>query len=119
MQLITHPSTQSPEPSQQQPRSLLYRLRWRLFILFFPLAGPFLAPLFSRIGIWPFGVIAHFVYFLGDTFCPLPARAVLLGGYSTAVCPLCYGALLGLTVILLSFPFRPKFRQMWERLSWP
>ena len=119
MQITTHPPTQSPEPIQHQPRSPLYRLRWRLFILFFPLAGPFLAPLFTRIGIWPFGMIARFVYFLGDTFCPLPERAVLLGGYSTAVCPLCYGALLGLTAILLSFPFHPRVRQLWERLSWP
>ena len=119
MQISTQSATQSAKPFQQQPRSPLYRLRWRLFILFFPLAGPFLAPLFTRIGIWPFGMIAHFVYFLGDTFCPLPERAVLLSGYSTAVCPLCYGALLGLTAILLSFPFRPRIRQLWERLSWP
>lgn len=117
MQLSTHtqPSTQQPE---HQPRSPLYRLRWRLFLLFFPLAGPFLAPLFSRIGIWPFGMIARFVYFLGDTLCPLPDQAVTLGGYSTAVCPLCYGALLGLSVILLSFPFYPLIRHLWERLPW-
>ncbi|HAE83458.1 MAG TPA: hypothetical protein DCK85_08710, partial [Ktedonobacter sp.] len=92
----------------QQPRkfhdSPLYRLRWRLFILFFPLAGPFLAPLFTYVGIWPFGMIARFVYFLGDTLCPLPQRAVLIANYSTAVCPLCYGALLGLSATILSFP---------------
>lgn len=107
----------------QQPRkfhdSPLYRLRWRLFILFFPLAGPFLAPLFTYVGIWPFGMIARFVYFLGDTLCPLPQRAVLIANYSTAVCPLCYGALLGLSAIILGFPFRPKVRQWWERIPWP
>ncbi len=115
MQLITRTPTQGPEKTSQSP---FYRLRWRLFMLFFPLAGPFLAPLFSRIGIWPFGMIAQFVYFLGDTLCPLPERAVVLGGYSTAVCPLCYGALLGLAAILLSFPFRPRIKQWWERLPW-
>lgn len=116
MQLITHIPAQKP---QQHPHNHpLYRLRWRLFLLFFPLAGPFLAPLFARIGLWPFGMIAQFVYFLGDTLCPLPQRAVLLGGYSTAVCPLCYGALLGLTVILLSFPFHTRVKQLWERLAW-
>lgn len=107
---------QRDRPWQNNP---LYLLRWRLFVLFFPLAGPFLAPLFSWIGIWPFGIIARFVYFLGDTLCPLPQRAVLLGPYSTAVCPLCYGALLGLAAILLSFPFQPVVRRQWERLSWP
>jgi uncharacterized membrane protein len=64
-------------------------------------------------------VIAHFVYFLGDTLCPLPQQAVYVTGSSTAVCPLCYGALLGLTAILLSFPFHPAARHTWERISWP
>lgn len=105
-------------PPQNFRDNPLYRLRWRLFMLFFPLAGPFLAPLFAHIGIWPFDMIASFVYFLGDTLCPLPQRAALLAGYSTAVCPLCYGALLGLTTILLSFPFRPKMRQWWEHIPW-
>lgn len=108
-----HPSQR---PEQRRPLSLL---RWRLFILFFPLAGPFLAPLFTRIGIWPFGMIAKFVYSLGDTLCPLPQRALFIGIYSTAVCPLCYGALLGLASILLSFPFRPALRQAWEKIVWP
>ena len=105
------------QPGQQH--SPLYRLRWRLFLLFFPLAGPFLAPLFSYIGIWPLGIIARFIYFLGEVFCPLPQRAILLAGYSTAVCPLCYGALLGLAIIVLSFPFRSRIRQRWEEISWP
>ena len=102
-------------PDKQRP---LARIGWRLFILFFPLAGPFLAPLFTRIGIWPFNMIASFVYFLGNTICPLPQRALMIGIYSTAVCPLCYGALLGLATILLSFPYRPKLRQHWESLPW-
>ncbi|GAC1384956.1 MAG: hypothetical protein NVS4B7_13830 [Ktedonobacteraceae bacterium] len=116
MQAIVRTLT-SRQPDEQHSR--LYRLRWRLFILFFPLAGPFLAPLFTYIGIWPFGMIAQFVYFLGEIFCPLPDRAVLIAGYSTAVCPLCYGALLGLTSILLSFPFRPTIRHLWENIAWP
>jgi uncharacterized membrane protein len=112
-------TTQLPiQPQPQKRPSPLYRLRWRLVILFFPLAGPFLAPLFSQIGIWPFGMIAQFVYFLGDTLCPLPDMAITMNGYSTAVCPLCYGALLGLTAILLSFPFRPRIRHFWERIPW-
>ena len=118
MQSVTRISTLR-QPRSGQQHHPLYRLRWRLFILFFPLVGPFLAPLFSYIGIWPFGMIARFIYFLGDTLCPLPQRAVLLAGYSTAVCPLCYGALLGLAVMVLSFPFRPRMRQRWEDLSWP
>lgn len=64
-------------------------------------------------------MIARFIYFLGDLFCPLPQRAILLAGYSTAVCPLCYGALLGLAIIVLSFPFRPRIRQRWEDIAWP
>ena len=112
----THTSTQQPRKFQDSP---LYRLRWRLLALFFPVAGPFLAPLFTYIGLWPFGMIAQFVYFLGNTLCPLPQRAALIAGYSTAVCPLCYGALLGLSTILLSFPFRPTVRQRWERIPWP
>jgi len=77
-QVVTRKSRQ-----QSQQHSPLYRLRWRLLILFFPLAGPFLAPLFAHIGIWPFGIIAQFVYFLGDTLCPLPQRAVYIATYST------------------------------------
>lgn len=119
MQVFTrtiHTSTQQLRKFQDSP---LYRLRWRLLVLFFPVAGPFLAPLFTYIGFWPFGMIAQFVYFLGDTLCPLPQRAALIAGYSTAVCPLCYGALLGLSTILLSFPLRPMVRQRWERIPWP
>jgi uncharacterized membrane protein len=97
----------------------LYLLRWRLIILFFPLAGPFLAPLFTWIGIWPFTIIARFVYFLGDILCPLPGRSLYISGYSTAVCPLCYGALVGLALILLGFPFRPPVRRLWECIPWP
>ena len=104
--------------SNQQPPHPVKVIRWRLLILFFPLAGPFLAPLFSAIGIWPFTWIARFVYFLGDVICPLPGRAPFLGGYSTAICPLCYGALLGLTAVLLSFPFRPTIRRWWEGIPW-
>ena len=63
-------------------------------------------------------MIARFIYFLGDTLCPLPARAVMISVYSTAVCPLCYGALLGLAAVLLSFPFRPTLRRRWEGLPW-
>src|SRR5690242_19490089 len=118
MQSVTRISTfRQPGPAQQY--GSLYRLRWRLFLLFFPLAGTFLAPLFSYIGIWPFGMIARFIYFLGSLFCPLPQRAILLAGNSTAVCPLCYGALLGLAIIVLSFPFRPRIRQRWVNISWP
>ncbi len=117
----TRAAAQLPAQSQPQPQkqhSPLYLLRWQLVILFFPLVGPFLAPLFSQIGIWPFGMIAQFVYFLGNSLCPMPDMAVTINGYSTAVCPLCYGALLGLAAILLSFPFRPRVRQRWERLPW-
>jgi uncharacterized membrane protein len=117
----THLPTQSQPQKQPQPQkqhSPLYRLRWRLIVLFFPLAGPFLAPLFSQIGVWPFGMIAQFVYFLGDTLCPMPNMAITINSYSTAVCPLCYGALVGLTAILLSFPFRLRARQLWERIPW-
>ncbi len=53
-----------------------------------------------------------------DLFCPLPERAVIFAGYSTTVCPLCFGALLGLTDVLLSFPFRPRVRRRWECLPW-
>ncbi len=113
-QIIANPSLIQEE---RQPHPLKV-IRWRLFILFFPLAGPFLAPLFSAIGIWPFTWIARFVYFLGDVICPLPGRAPFLGGYSTAICPLCYGALLGMTAILLTFPFRPVVRQWWEKVPW-
>lgn len=118
MAQVPRPVSISGQPKKNAQPHPLYVLRWRLFILFFPLAGPFLAPLFSRIGIWPFGMIAQFVYFLGDTLCPLPDRAMPMGGYSTAVCPLCYGALLGLTAILLSFPFRPTIRRVWEQIPW-
>jgi hypothetical protein len=111
-------TAQLPIQPQQQQHSPLYLLRWRLVILFFPLAGPFLAPLFAWIGIWPFAMIAQFVYFLGDTLCPLPDRAIDLARYSTAVCPLCSGALLGMAAILLSFPLRPRVRQYWERIPW-
>ena len=34
------------------------------------------------------------------------------------MCPLCYGALLGLALIVMSFPFRPRIRQQWDRLPW-
>jgi hypothetical protein len=61
-------------------------------------------------------MIARFIYILGDLFCPLPERAVIFAGYSTIVCPLCYSALLGLTDVLLSFPFRPRVRRRWECL---
>lgn len=108
----------APTLKRKYHRSPWYRLRLQLVILFFPLAGPFLAPLFSWIGIWPFDMIARFIYVLGDLFCPLPERAVNLAGYSTSVCPLCYGALLGLAMILLSFPLRPATRLKWERIPW-
>jgi uncharacterized membrane protein len=116
MQQVAIDTTGTRQPRQHGP---LHRLRWRLGILFFPLAGPFLAPLFARAGIWPFGMIARFVYFLGNTLCPLPQRAVYLAGYSTAVCPLCYGALLGLTLVLLGFPFQAAPRRAWESIPWP
>lgn len=110
---------QTTAPGKQtDQRSPWYHLRWQLALLFFPLAGPFLAPLFSWMGIWPFPIIARFIYVLGELFCPLPERALILAGYSTAVCPLCYGALLGLTAVLLSFPFRPGIRKWWEGLPW-
>ncbi len=114
MALISTRISQRPDNTYNQVNIL----RWRLLILFFPLAGPYLAPLFSWIGFWPFGMIAHFIYFLGDTFCPLPQRAVLIANYSTAFCPLCYGALIGLTIILLSFPLRPRIRKLWEDIPW-
>ena len=118
MAQVTQPASIQQQLKQNKQPHPLYILRWRLFMLFFPLAGPFLAPLFARIGIWPFGMIARFVYFLGNTLCPLPDRAPMLTGYSTAVCPLCFGALLGLTAILLSFPFRPTVRHVWEQVPW-
>lgn len=116
VKIVPHPTP--PVSEQRCGRHPVYILRWRLFILFFPLAGPFLAPLFSWIGIWPFTAAARIVYFLGDLLCPLPAQSVMLSHYSTAVCPLCYGALAGLAVVVLSFPFRPAARQMWERVPW-
>jgi len=48
--------------AQGRQQNYWSRLRWQLSMLFFPLAGPFLAPLFSRIGIWPFGMIGRFIY---------------------------------------------------------
>jgi Flavin containing amine oxidoreductase len=62
--------------------------------------------------------IVRIVYFLGDTLCPLPNQAIHISHYSTAVCPLCYGALVGLTVVTLSFPFHPPIRQKWEHIPW-
>lgn len=118
MAQVTQPASIQQQLNRNKQPHPLYVLRWRLFILFFPLAGPFLAPLFARIGIWPFGMIAQFVYFLGNTLCPIPDRAPQMMSYSTAVCPLCYGALLGLTAILLSFPFRPTVRRVWEQVPW-
>lgn len=112
-------TTRLPAPRlRRYQHSPLYQLRWRLLLLFFPLVGPLLAPLFAWIGRWPFGAIAQVIYVLGETLCPLPERAERIAGYSTAVCPLCYGALLGLALIVLSFPFRPRVRQQWERIPW-
>src|SRR2546430_8910196 len=62
-----------------------YWPRWQLVILFFPLARPLLAPLFSLIVVWPFGMIAQFVYMLGETLCPLPDRAPLIASLSVPV----------------------------------
>ena len=62
-----------------------YWPRWQLVILFFPLARPLLAPLFSLIVGWPFGMIAQFVYMLGETLCPLPDRAPLIASLSVPV----------------------------------
>ncbi|MFL5658679.1 MAG: hypothetical protein ACJ8CB_31385 [Ktedonobacteraceae bacterium] len=62
-----------------------YWPRWQLVILFFPLARPLLAPLFSLIVVWPFKMIAQFVYMLGETLCPLPDRVPLIANLSVPV----------------------------------
>jgi uncharacterized membrane protein len=93
--------------------------RWWHFLLLLSLLGPILAPLFRTIGAQPFTGVANFIYWLGNLVCPLPDANIVLFGQPMAVCPLCYSALIAITVISLSYPLPARFYALWHRLAWP
>jgi hypothetical protein len=83
------------------------RVRWWQALAVLALLGQFLAPLFVVIGVWPFGPIGRFIYWLGAAVCPVAWDTPAFLGQPMIVCPLCYGALMALTALTFSYP-RPR-----------
>lgn len=99
-----------------EPVEMLWH--WWHFLLLLSLLGPILAPLFRTIGIAPFTTVANVIYWLGDLICPTTNTAIVLFGQPMAVSPLCYSALIAITVCALSYPSPQHLWRGWERIAW-
>jgi hypothetical protein len=91
----------------------LRRVRWWQVLFVLALLGQFLAPLFVILGIWPFVPIGHFIYWLGAAICPIAGDTPTFLGRAMIVCPLCYGALVALTITTFSYPRPQPLWQHW------
>ena len=68
------------------------------------LSGPVAAPFLASLGIFPFGIIANIIYFMGGHVCPQPEMAIMLSPpHLMAVCMRCYGLLLALLTTRLLY----------------
>ena len=73
-------------------------------ILIALLSGPIAAPFFAKLGIFPFNIIAHIIYFMGGVVCPQPEMSLMVTSpHLMAVCMRCYGLLLALLTTRLLY----------------
>ncbi len=76
-------------------------IHWRKLIsdiiLIALLSGPVAAPFLAATGLFPLGIIAKIIYFMGGHVCPQPEMGLMLTSpHLMAVCMRCYGLLLAL-----------------------
>ncbi len=68
------------------------------------LSGPMAAPFLANLGIFPFGIIANIIYFMGGYVCPQPEMAIMVSPpHLMSVCMRCYGVLLALLTMRLLY----------------
>jgi uncharacterized membrane protein len=108
------------EPLAVEQEADLYPSVWHWwhFLLLLALLAPVLAPLFKAIGVSPFVSVANFIYHLGAFISPSSNTAIPLFGYPMAVCPLCYSALIAITVCALSYPAPARLWEYWQSALW-
>ena len=73
-------------------------------ILIALLSGPVAAPFLASLPMFPFGIIAKIIYFMGGMVCPQPEMGLMISPpHLVAVCMRCYGLLLALLTTRLIY----------------
>lgn len=68
------------------------------------LSGPVAAPFLAAAGLFPLGLIARIIYFMGDHVCPQPEMGLMLmPPHLMSVCMRCYGVLLAVLLTRLLY----------------
>ena len=68
------------------------------------LSGPVAAPFLATLNIFPLGIIANIIYFMGGIVCPQPEMGLMVSPpHVVAVCMRCYGLLLALLTTRLIY----------------
>ena len=114
----TTSSTREEQLALQSTAPMQTEWYWWHFLLLLSLLGPILAPAFSASGIAPFTTAANIIYWLGDLISPSPHTAIILFGRPMTVPPLCYSALIAITICALSYPSPRRFWTRWEHIPW-
>ena len=75
-------------------------------ILIALLSGPVAAPFLASLPMFPFGIIAKIIYFMGGMVCPQPEMGLMISPpHLVAVCMRCYGLLLALLTTRVIYSF--------------
>lgn len=94
------------------------RRHWWQVVIGICLLGPIQAPLSKAVGLWPLTPVADFINALGVLICPLAYDTPRIAGQPMSVCPLCYGALVSIFAVSLTFPRPHQFWRWWQGRAW-